>query len=53
VNKDHASQLWDRAEECRAIAAATTDAKLKAEYLRLANDYLKLAAREEGLRRKL
>jgi hypothetical protein len=49
VNRDHASPLWDRAEECRAIAALTTDAEVKAEYLKLAEAYLELAAREEAL----
>ena len=50
LDKDHAAQLWDRAEECRARAAVTTDAKLKAEYRELADEYLKLAQREEALR---
>ena len=37
----------------RALATATTDAKIKAEYMRLANEYLKLAAREKGLRMRI
>lgn len=49
VERDHASPLWDRAEECRAMATHTPDAEVKAEYLRLAEAYLELAAREEAL----
>ena len=46
------ADLWrDRAEECRAIALVLTDPRLKAEYQKLADDYLKLAASEEKLRR--
>ncbi len=48
-SQDHASPLWDRAEECRAIAARLKDEKLKADYLRLAAAYLELAAKEEKL----
>jgi len=48
---DYANLLWDRAEECRAIAEILTDATLKAEYRALANAYLTLAAQEERLRR--
>jgi hypothetical protein len=47
--KDHASLLWDRAEECRAIAAITIDAQLKDAYLKLAKSYLELADEEEKL----
>jgi hypothetical protein len=50
--KDRTADLWDRAEECRAVANVATDPRLKAEYLKLANDYLKLAAREEVLRKQ-
>ena len=49
---DHASPLWDRAEECRAIAARITDEKLRAAYLELADAYIALAAREEALARR-
>ena len=49
-NNDYASLLWDRAEQCRAIAATIHDAALKAEYRKLANAYLKLARDEESLR---
>lgn len=48
-SKDHASPLWDRAEECQAIAAAATDAQHKAEYLKLADCYLELATKEKSL----
>jgi hypothetical protein len=51
-NKDNASPLWDRAEQCRAIAATIHDADLKAEYRKLADAYLKLARHEESLRRR-
>ena len=47
--KDHAAPLWDRAEECRATANAAFDLQIKAGYMKLANDYLKLAAQEEAL----
>ena len=47
--KDYASPLWDRAEECRAIAATKSVARLKSCYLKLADDYLDLAAKEEKL----
>ena len=39
-NKDYAAALWDRAEECRAIAANLHDSELKAEFLKLADPYL-------------
>jgi hypothetical protein len=45
---DYTARLWDRAEECRALADLTTEPQLKAEYLKLANSYLRLAEREEG-----
>jgi hypothetical protein len=51
-NKDHAEPLWDRAEQCRAIADLTTDAEVGAEYLRLAEAYLELAAKEEALAKR-
>jgi hypothetical protein len=47
---DYAAQLWDRAEECRALGTSATDVNLKALYKKLANAYLKLAAEEERLR---
>jgi hypothetical protein len=50
--KDYAALLWNRAEECRAIAEILTDADLKAQYLKLAKEYLRLAGREEQLRGK-
>ena len=49
---DHASRLWDRAEERRAIAGITPDEKLGADYLKLADPYLDLAAKEEELARR-
>ncbi len=49
-DKDFASQLWDRAEECRAIAERIPESHLRAEYLKLAEAYLNLATREERLR---
>ena len=51
-NKTRAEQLCDRAEECLGIAAIVGDADLKAEYLKLADAYLKLAAHEERLRER-
>jgi hypothetical protein len=48
-NKDYAAPLWDRAEQCRAIAATIHQADLKAEYMKLADAYLKLASHEERL----
>jgi hypothetical protein len=48
---DHSESLWDRAEECRAIASMMTDPLLKADYLKLACSYLKLAESEEALRK--
>ena len=51
-SNDYASPLWDRAEQCRAIAATIPDADLKAEYLKLADAYLRLANQEERLRRR-
>ena len=48
-DKDNASSLWDRAEQCRAAADLIADRKLRGEYLKLAADYLKLAAKEERL----
>jgi hypothetical protein len=50
--KDYAALLGDRAEECRAIAEILRDADLKAQYLKLAKEYLRLAVREEQLRGK-
>jgi hypothetical protein len=47
--KDYATPLWDRAEECRALANLSTNAQLTAEYLKLAQAYLRLAAHEEKL----
>jgi hypothetical protein len=49
TSKDRASQLWDLAQECRAIAAILTDPASKADYLKLAESYLELAAKEETL----
>jgi hypothetical protein len=46
---DYAASLWDRAEECRAKAERTDDRDLRAQYRKLANAYLKLAAKEERL----
>jgi hypothetical protein len=49
---NHARLLWDRAEECRAIAAILTDPDSKADYLRLAESYSELAAKEETLAKR-
>ena len=52
MNKiDYAARLWDRAEECRALAELSPDLKLKVSYQKLANAYLRLAAQEEALNR--
>ena len=48
-SRDHASQLWDRAEECRALAALATHERTRTEYLELADLYLELAAKEEAI----
>ena len=50
--RDHASQLWDRGEECRALATRATNLQVRTDYLQLANLYLELAAREEDLARR-
>ena len=50
ATKDHPEALWDRAEECRALANNATDAQLKADYLQIANLYIELAAIEEKVR---
>ena len=50
---DHAARLWDRAEECRALADLASDAQLKAQYRKLADAYLRLAACEEAVKRLL
>lgn len=49
TKKDRAGQLWDLAQECRAIASILTDEASKADYLKLAESYLELAAKEEAL----
>ena len=48
-HEDHASSLWDRAEQCRAAAVLIADKRLRGEYLKLAADYLKLAAKVDRL----
>jgi len=48
---DHAARLWDRAEECRALADVASAPELKAHYKKLADAYLRLASLEESLRR--
>jgi hypothetical protein len=50
--KDYAAPLWDRAEECRALANLSTNAQQTAEYLNLAQAYLQLAAHEEKLAKR-
>ena len=47
--KNYAHELCNRAEECLGIAAIIEDSHLKAEYLKLADAYLKLAAHEERM----
>jgi hypothetical protein len=47
-DNEYVKLLLDCAKECRAVAVVLTDAALKADYLKLADDYMKLAAREKA-----
>jgi hypothetical protein len=47
---DHADRLWDRAEQCRALAESAGDPLARQAYLKLASSYVALARDEEALR---
>jgi hypothetical protein len=47
-DSEYVKRLLDCARECRAVAVILTDTALKADYLKLADDYMKLAAREKA-----
>ena len=47
---DPADRLWDRAEQCRALADAASDPLARRAYLKLASSYITLARDEEALR---
>jgi len=50
--RDHASPLWDRAEECRALAATAKTRQSRTDYLQLADLYIELAAKEEKVAKR-
>jgi alkylhydroperoxidase/carboxymuconolactone decarboxylase family protein YurZ len=50
---DHASPLWDRAEQCKALSDIAKNKQLRRRYRRLAALYLEIAAKEDELVRSI
>jgi HD-like signal output (HDOD) protein len=49
MGEQHANRLWDKAEECRRVAAMLTDDTGRLAYLRMAEAYETLTARRTAI----